>query len=133
MKKILSSILVAGSVLATLGFGQVANADNVQNSSTPVSFFIPTEPATAPVHIRKNIYQVGVRNVVDFNALTWIHNELAQTNGQYRFDRSRTVGIVHYSNATVYSLPIKDSQGNKYRMTLRVVQDPNAPAQQLHD
>lgn len=132
MKKLLSSILVAGSVLATLGFGQVANADNVQSNSTPISF-ISTEPATAPIHIRKNIYQVSVQNVVDFNALVWLHNELAQTNGQYRFDRSRAVGIVHYSNATVYSLPIKDSQGNKYRMTLRVIQDPNAPVQQLHD
>lgn len=132
MKKVLSAVLVAGSVLATLGFGQEINADNVQSSSTPVSL-VTTEPATAPVHIRKNIYQVGVQNVVDFNALVWIDNELAQTHGQYKFDRSRTVGIVNESNAKIYSLPIKDKQGNKYRMTLRVVQDPNAPVQQLHD
>lgn len=134
MKKILNTVLITGSILSVLGLNQIANADNIQSSpSTSTITIVPTEPATAPVKVKNNVYQVEVQNVVDFNALTWIEDELAQTNGQYTLDRKATVGIVNYSNATIYSFAIKDSQGHDYRITLRVIQDSNAPTQQLHD
>lgn len=136
MKKILNTILITGSILSVLGLNQSANADNIQNSpSTSVSTVtnVPTEPATSPIKVANNVYQIGVQNVVDFNALTWVENELAQTNGQYTLDRKATVGIVNYSNATVYSFAIKDSQGHDHRITLKVIQDSNAPVKQLTD